>query len=745
MVVVVAAFVALVVAKGVPALRHDWWMSSNPDALRSVIAGGLSTWHRDGLGWADSYPDAYAFYALTLGLAYLLSPVWVLAVIAAAIGGLCAVAAATFGRLRGNANAALPLLLVLLFNPWTYTELVAGHVIMLVSYASTAAFVAEAAQGRRASSLRLCLFSLGIAQQLQLLLVMLLGTVGYAVARREWRPCLTIAVSALPVWIGVGLGYHDLSAIPYTLAWERTQSLAFPGVFQMRGYFAHYSAALGPLELVGSTLFAFTALVALVVERSRAGLCTAALVLLIALAASGSNGPLAAAYDFVVTHVHASAVFRELYDLVAFIAIGYALLASLAMRHRPTAPLVLLAGVAMLAAWMLQPPWHFWVPSSSVPTTNVSLGANVRFALLPAFQPMRFEGRGSGPDPDVFDRPNNVVPLNAYYPVYPASTALARLAAGDDTLARALSVGEVVQRPWLCTNVQALNEQARASHAAPASCGKPANPRYLRALPEMTWQHGYAIASLASNLGAGNVLVDDALGAGISAGPDPVRIRAFSATGGTDAAREWIDARLLFTSIPTLGQSYGGIFTTSATLQTVTPDSFVLARIRGRLIDAADGATIARSTHGYAWMAIGSATHAVRCDGACALAAQANEHPLAPLDPPKRRAFAIHFHERLPWLIAATLPPLAPGSLLRLNVTYTPYWSVLPGHGWQHVRIDGAVNGWLTTAYRRKQRVTIVEWRCAAEALAELVACAGLIVILFLAHRHDRTRGLQLS
>jgi hypothetical protein len=719
----VAVFLGLALEKGVPALRHDWWMSSRAPELIAQAAGGLATWRGQGLGAPTIYPADYLFYAVVFVLAHVVSPAGVLATIL--LGMALLVIAASRALPNAGSNVALQCgaTCVLLFNPWTYTELVAGHLTMLLSYAATAYVIAESSKGRGASVLRICLATLLIAQQLQFLLIFLFGGVALWYALGMWQPLATAVVVGAPVWIGVAFGYRELLQIPYTLAWERDQSLHILAAFQLRGYFTRYSDALGKLGTLSSTLVAVLALASAAIVRTRTALLVALGIVVAIAIVAGANSPLGPLYEFVVTHVSATGVFRELYDLVAYIVIGYVLLAAMA-AHRAAwiGPLLALAGAGLFASWIFGAPARYWVAASALPAISLDAAANSRFAMMPAFQPLRFRGQGSGADPNAFDRPNNVTPLNAYVPSYPTVTAFARYIATNDTsLMRGLSVSEIVERPWLCTDAVSLSAQTSSHPPQHGACGQQRPAVRLAFTPELTQQPHYAIGTLDTLVGSGNVLLQDAVRAGLVPGIAPHTLAPRSFGSGVDASADWVDARLFFALNPELGQSYGGVYTHSSAPFPVRPGEEALVLVKGALLGLPGDRFLTRTANGYHWIEIPQQTLAVRCIGSCAIAAQATSTFGYPLNPPANASSPIEMHVLLPWLWQAQLPALAKGSLVRLNITYTEYWKMLGMPAMQHVRVDGSVNGWVARDDTATRTVYLIEARSCALQLTELL------------------------
>lgn len=715
-------------------LRHDWWMSPDAAGLRAQALTGLATWSNNGLGRPALYPNNYLFYCFVWAFAQA-APIVALAAVAALFSAVCAVAASTFTEVAGSRAFAIGAMLLLCFNPWTYTELVAGHLPMLIAYAGLAWFSAEIARGRRASSLRLTLATLLVAQQIQFLLIFLVAALAAGFALRRWQPLIAALVLALPVWLGVLLGHAELARIPYTLAWERSQSLALLAALQARGYFARYATALGTFGHAADAAFAILALLAAWLARARQALLAVAVALVAALITTGVDGPIASLYGFVVTHVQATGVFRELYDLIAVVTLGYLVAIAFATRRYPViASIAIAIGAAWLLAWWHAPPARFWVAGAQLPRVRVHAPAQSRVAFYPAFQPMSLGSKGSGVDPDVYDRPGGVSVLNTYLPEYPAVMAFSRYAtSGNTRLLRALSVSRIVERPWLCTDLTTLAVQIAARSTQRRACGADAAPVALAPLPEVTLASHFAVGSLDTNVGAGNLLVGDAVRAGLASGPAPQPIAASSSA--VDAHRAWVNARLFFVARPEIDQAYGGVYTASQQPLRVVA-SAVLAEVRGSLWS--DGRRVARTTRGYRWFALGPGRHTITCRGQCAVAAGAAAIPGVPTNPPRHRAAAVRATHLLPWLWRIALPAAKPGNLLRINVTYTRYWRIVGDRDFVHVRVDGAVNGWVAQRRQGARTVYAIEARSATLQVVELVSVVLLIPIFLSIGRRRR-------
>ncbi len=718
---------------GVPVLRQDWGDWPFDTTWRAVL-GAWSGWSTSGIGNAQPYPAAYL---LTLPIAASLAMGghrFAALLFLACTGLLCAFGARALAKDAGcgEVGAAAAALFAVL-NPWAYTELIAGHEFMLLAYAGSIWLVRELLR-ESPRPIVLGVFALLTAQQLQFFVISSAALAVVAIRSRMWRPLAIVVVVWIPVVYGMIAERHMLASIPLLLAWERSQSVTLADALQLNGYFAHYADAFrgfyacAALDTLSLALFA-----AVLPPYARKRTMLAAMTLLAIVLATGARGPIAGVYDWALLHVHAVGLYRELYDLLAYAAIGYlALAAVLCARVRPLQWLWL-AGTALLAlVWIIAPPSRFWVRAWQVPRVAVPAGRNVRFALLPAFQPMSYLGRGSGADPNVAARSNNVSSLNQYNPTYPADAALAVFEqSGDVRPLEALSVGSIIVRPWLRTERTALASQwplpvpSRRAHAAQTILLRPAPELALLPMPD--------IGALDTRVGSGNVFFGDAAKVRGPLVPAqwkqlPAIVPIAQPTIQRSAREGWVDARLAFAERPDLAQAFGGALTTDPrALLPIRDDLSALVFVDGALL-ASDGHVVTRTTHGYRWVRIPAGTRAVRCNGLCVVAAQ-GDPPRSPLEPPPRTAQAVDFRLVFPWLAVAMLPP-GPQGTVRYNVTYDGGWrAYLGGARLTHLRIDAAVNGWLVPARSRAQRLFIFEAPAAVEFVLELLAALTVAAV----------------
>lgn len=722
----VASFTYSLATLGVPMMRQDWAAQPFRIGWEQILLGGFSGWSVGGAGAPRAFPTSYT---LSLPFAFLTICVGnggTLFVFMLAASALCAFGARAVARDAGCSGAAVAAaVLFAVFNPWAYTELVAGHLFMLLAYAASIWFLREAL----ASSPRpavLAVTALLALAQLQFFVVCTALLALLAAKRRFWWPLAIAGVAWLPMVVGILAEGHALDAIPFILSWERNQSIAPVDALQLNGYFAHY--ADGFRGAFATPAFATLALaLPAVAHRSRRVLVVIIGTVLALVFSMGMRGPLPLVFAWSVEHVRVIALFRELFDVLGYAAIGYVMLAAITCARWRWAGWAWLATAALLpVVWVASPPARFWVPAGALPTIAVPSIANTRFALTPAFQPMSYGERGSGADPNAYSRRDNVTPLNSYLSTYPADAALgAFVLHGDVGPLEALSVSSVIERPWLRTQANALEQQ----WALPFTGFSPpvvARTLLLHPAPELALLPMPTVGTLDARVGGGNIFFGDAA---VARGPlVPAAWRRLSPLLRVPVPRQevhasdgWVDARLAFTQHPDLAQSLGGALTTNPGAQLAVHGALpALVFVEGTL-RASDGRAIATTTNGYRWVSVPAGVTRVICAGLCVVAAQGHP-PAAPLEPPAHRARGLAFRQVLPWLAVATVPPGAAGAL-RYNVAYDDHWSAyLGGTRLTHVRLDGVVNGWLVPSRGDARRLILIETTAAVQLLAEIFA-----------------------
>lgn len=721
---------AVATITGLPVLRHDWGADPFHSGWREIIAAGFGGWDPSGIGRPWVYPDAYLItppIALLTALGGNRGALFVFLLATGALAAFGGRAAAKDAGGRGTVASATAIFCV--FNPWTYTELVAGHVFMLLAYAASIWFFREMLKPSPRSSV-LIGTSLLTLQQPQFLAVCTLVLLVFALKRRVWLPFAVAALAWLPIAIGLLSDSSALNAIPFITSWEREQSITPLDALQLNGYFTGYADSFNgffALPVLATAGLAAGSL--LVVDRRRLILWTGtAAALLIAM---GLRGPLATPFTWLIHHTRLVAFYRELFDLLAFVAIGYALLAVVPCARRRVLAFAWLAIILVLPTpWLASPPARYWATAEGLPSIAVPAPTNARFVLVPAFQPMSYGGRGSGRDPDLHSLPNNVTPLNEAFSTYPSNAALgAFLIQGNTAPLQALSVATVLVRPWLRTETDALAQQwALPFHGFPPR--SQAQVIALVASPELALLAMPAVGALDAHVGDGNIFFGDAAAArGPLVPMSWLRLKPVHPivppNEETKAARAWVDARLAFGQAPELAQSLGGALTTnSSAVLTLRGGAPALVYVSGAL-RSVDGRTLARGSGGYRWIEVPPSVSGVKCLGLCLVAAR-GDPPAVPLEPAPHVPRALTFQAITPWLVMTDLPAGPPGAL-RYNTSYDAHWSAYLGSlVLTHLRLDGVANGWLLPASPRPQTLILLETTAAAEVVSEVVVLLAL-------------------
>lgn len=742
---IIAALPFVFVAGGMPVLRHDWFPSvPGWDFAVANVTG----WDPTGVGAPIGYPSSFLIVFARSIVAAVLGPYVAHATYFVAYGLLVAFGAARLSRVLGAPPPACAAAAAFAaFNPWTYVQTVAGHTFMLLSYAATYWLIAECCSRSR-NRLRLIALAVVIAPQIQFLVV---DAGIYALLSLRLRTAVVpaaIGAVLLPVIVGVATSRHALLGIPVTLAWERDQSLFPFDALVFRGYFTHYADAMATVANYGMWAVVVIALggVAILVSERRGLSWLVAFTAIPLIWTFGLRGPFAAAFAWLIARIPELALFRELYDLLGFVAIGYVAFCSVAAaRVRGAAALWCAAAALLFAGWLVAPPSHSWVSAGDVPRVAVPAATNARFLLLPALAPLQLGERGSGVDPDLYARSSNRTPINEALPTYPVAPALGRLLRdGDARPLAALGAAAIVRRRALHTDASLAGQLAL-----------PPQPWLLRsdphltkggpATPELTICAFPRIASLASNVGAGSVLFSDARDASAPDLPSLWKtyptVRRVGGTGEyVRAADGWVDARFAFLQLPEIAQSYGGVVTTNPrALLHLEPGGFLLVWTDGELVDQVNRRVDAHARR-FHWIGLRPSVYALRCRGTCVVAAGAASLPHdVPLNAPASPFREVPFVARAPWYVDATIPE---GSerLLRYEVTYDDRWTAYaPGVTLTHLRVDGVFNGWLIPRRERAMRVTLVETGAAAVTLAEV---SSIVLILVLAGSAAKRGGV---
>lgn len=733
-----ALYTVTVCSHGIPSLRHDWSWPRDRYAFLDLIINSTSGWSTFGLGEAFAYPSSY-MVGSALGLTGLaIGPFVTLAIFIFAIGTLIALGSKALAEsINAGTTQIAAVEVFALFNPWVYNETVAGHLYMLMAYGASFALLAELLRPSVRPT-RLALLLLLALPQLQFFLVAMLAIAIHAVVRRVYFPWLVGVIAAMPIWIGLVFDRGSLLSTPYTLAWETSQSVDPMSAPVLAGYFANYTAHFTRFQIGALwALVAYAFIGVIATSRRTLPKLSAIAVAVFLVAAMGTRGVFGAPYANIVLRFPESALFRELYDLLAFVAIGYCVLFSCVPSRKLRVLNVgaALASAVMATAWITFPPSSYWVDARQLPRVNVVSTRNTRFALYPPYQPMQFKGEGSGADPDAYARPVNVTPLNKYLEDYPINVALSSFALyGELRPLAALSTSLIVKRPWLTTDMQSLRLQVNGE--PPSHAPMRGNYRTLSPLPEVTSEGYPVVGGLVNALGSGNVFFGDARQ--FASDLTPANWRFFPrfvpvevSNAFLDENKGWIDVRFDFASDPKLGQGLGGAVTTNPNaVLPVHARLATLVNIQGTLLSQ-DGRPVHRATRGYEWVRLPGSARGLRCNGRCVVSGQAALEKMPALNPPPRSYQALTFDSFTPWLLRVKIPANAP-PVVRYNVAFDPSWvAFAPGKKEAHFRLDATVNGWLLSPDAGPYVVYLVHRVALAQFVSEILAvlCATVLIV----------------
>ena len=711
--------------KGTPSLRHDWlWPLDRAGLVQHFLDLGTG-WFCEGFGHPNAYPMTYPVLAALTPVVFTLGSHAALVLLVALLGfAAVSVAEVIAARFAVGRTGTAAVAVFLLFNPWVYNKVVAGHLTQTLAYLGIALVACSLLEERpRYTSLALALVL--TALQLQFYIVACVLTLTRVRQRPAQLALLTSLIVFSPTIIGVLLDRSWLLAVPFTLPWEEEQSVPFAGGIALGGYFLGYADKAftavwtWPVMAFG----AFAAAAAFVVRR-RGVIALAAFGLATLIFVTGTTGWLAAFWRWAILRAPAIGVFREMYDLVAVVAVVYAVLTGALIGRLPwLSPVALACAIVIAAAWLPNPPSNLWVAGESLPAPGPRIAGAERYALMPPFQPTSFDGHGSGADPLYAGRAPGGAPANALEPLFPEDRALENYwLRGDSSLLERLGVSLVECRRGI-SSTDSFFHVRPGSRAAQAVCSSD-EVRLDAAAPVVAFERGFHLCSLCADAGAGNVFFGD---------EPPGRFTAVALEREhVLPAKGWVDARLVFSMTPALAQGIGGSFTTQSVRPLdLPPGPSALVNVKGTLLGSR-GQLVARDTNGYRWVALPPESGAVTCLGAC-LVVGVGEPGDAPLEAPPSAAYALRHSWRTAWFISVDVPARQAG-LLRAFTTYDSGWTAFrPGDGvfLRHVRVDRVFNGWIVTG-AAPTRVWLFHYPSVLQAIAAAVGtcCAFAITAL---------------
>lgn len=723
---------SLVCAHGIPLLRHDWALPQLPDALRSAWETLFQPWVSRGMGEPDAYPTAYLVGLVTWPLTFLPPMLFTWLIIALIVASAAGAALAIARELQASAAMQIACALFAALNPWVYTELVAGHVFMVMSYGFLCWLTAEIVRDRPRTAW-LVLWSALLVCQIEFLTFIFVPITIWLLWKRHYFAFVSLCVAILPILFGIAAHYNEVRQTPFLLEWQDSQSVAALSALTLRGYFAHYAASFGPIALslwVVAITAAATTILAIIRKSPQRG------VLILGWAAmagaTGTKWVFAPLYRVAVLHIPEIGVFRELYDLLALVTVAYVVtLAMCGKSQRFVSTLLLVACASLAYAWIAAPPFEWFVAQESVPSQRFPGSDHERVALFPAIQPLKLRnGGGSGYDPDLYYQPGRAIPLNSYFPAYPQVGALEAAQGGNIAPLEALSVRYVISRPYLEESTETLRYEMILPHR-----------RLLP--PTQTLASPYPLLGLLAAypdvVGVGQA----AAGNGVFFGDAPAHVYGslhnawFQSVRaprlGTDAQNGWIDARLAYVSYPMTATQFGGAFTRSRAVLPISEHAqAVLAWTSATMLDDS-GRIIARRSYHLRWWPLRRPTHYLRCNGTCTVSAVGKPPPV-PNESPARMPHGVAFVRLTPWLTRASLPQHDEATL-RWNVLYQDSWTLIGTPALAHIRLNGNVNGWLLPRASAAS-VYVINLATALQLLLEILSGVVVAVLIALAVRY---------
>lgn len=635
-----------------------------------------------------------------------------------------------------------------LLNPWVYTEIVAGHLFMVAAYGATIAVAAEFMRPYPRTSVLVAL-SIVVMLQLQYALPVNSAILIFFLRRRKWIGAFSLLLIGSPSILGLLAYHHQLLAIPYLLDWQRDQSVAPLQALVFGGYSTHYAGRMLSIARVPMALFAGLAVAGMAVGfRNRKMKWVAGITALVILVVIGEKGPIAPLYSAAITFLPETGLFRELFDLLAFVAIGYLIaFAYHAAKVRWAAAIAVPSAAALVIAWIVFPPSSYWVNAATIPHLTV-LPSRGRFALFPSFQPLQFNRKGSGIDPDAAPRFHSPTPLNEYLAGFPVDVALARYSLyGKATSLSALGVSRLYDRPYFESNTSALDQSIANAGMHLEALNHSVKSMPISAMQLTTVADRLVLASVASDLSRTSVFVGDVpdalanqfgLKKPVSVTPIPLQ------RTGVNPNRGWVDARLAFAMDPRLGQAFGGAYTRTSKRALPLPHADrILALVQGTLV--ADGSRWqVHTTHGYRWVRLPNDVSRVRCFGSCAIALAGNVDARMSRDGAGVHLTAVRSRWITPWLLRVDIPNGTSAPLLRVNDAFSPYWiaGAFPHLILPHVRVDTSVNGYVDPKAGTVYCIQIIAF--AQLVLESAAALWCLILGFFYAKKYLASRSSRI-
>ncbi len=465
---------------GTIGLFHDWSISPTAHQNIAYAAQLINGWYRWILGepvvYPTEYPVRFAFAAA--GLLGIngdgLSHAFVFLVPAAAFFTAWLLAR----QLSGSNAGAIAAGLLYALSPVMLNKMVSGQASYVVGYCALP-LVLWAYE--RAIVSRSLITSAGFGAALALAGVQLqLGLVGAFIAtidaliprrdvpltRRLASLLIGFVVAVLiqlPTVIGIAggaPGYENVAQFSNSAAYVSMNSVAFPEAVRLMGYLTRYAdvaiAQWSWLWNISMFVLLAAVLVGIVASPKRFRAFSCIVLAATFLLVSGAQSPFAPGILWLFQHVRYMQVFRELYHLMALVALVYACCLALFFRYVRTfrfyVPIyiVVAAALVLVCAPMMSGDASGWmrafpIRSAYEDALAAQAQGSTRVLWLPMDQPLSFDGHGAGVDPMSVSGRGTLWDYALNWPLTAIDTDIHD--GGDlKSALRALSVGDVVDR-----------------------------------------------------------------------------------------------------------------------------------------------------------------------------------------------------------------------------------------------------------------------------------------------------------
>ena len=701
---------------GIPALRHDWRVPAYHHALGGWISSFFQPWATSGIGTPHPYPTFYLVGFSLWPFQWFLDTWQILVLLIGATTFLATVGGTAIAKRAGAPRAAaLAIGAICTLNPWVYSKLVAGHILMILAFALSMLLIAELQRDRPRRAVLILLYALSITQ-IEYFIILFIPLLFWSIKTRRLFELYAMLIAALPIIVGIVGRYDSIRSTPYLLPWQLSNSVPPLQGLLMQGYSFNYAHAFAPLWPV-LILITLLSVVGAVFLNNMVARVAAFVGLLGWIFASGLDGPIAPFYRTLVLAIPESGLFRELYDLIALLVVTYAIcLSAIAAKSKLASGLIIASAIFLIYPWVTVPVSREFVDASTIPQIILPRDPQTRAALFPSFQPLTYMGRGEGVDPDAYSQPGRSAPINQYMNSFPVDAAFGRALHGNFGMLRGLSVRYVIVRPYLKSDIASLRYQL----SAPI-------PRATIRARTMT---PYPIVAIVPPPKTATLPLDPREDARFIGDVDRINLMDVipdrSSINPNDA---WVDARLAFASFPQIETPFGGAFSTGVRPLKIPHGRNILAWTSGS-ISGSKNKIIAHATKNLRWWPLPPKTLWVQCHGVCAVIAVADIPSGVPRATAPVRGIAARVSQRLPWLWEASIPANSAGSL-RFTESYDPYWVATKGQGlWTHFCLDFSLNGWTIIPSTQRQRVFLIESLAAVQYILELVSYFIILLMI---------------